>query len=244
MKKLLAMALIGMAVSPAMAVKFTDVIGDLNAPMNGYGNPNADLAEVEITNTATSITFKFTTAGTAINDPGWIKLVMAIRGGNSPLNTGATTGWPRNFNIAGGSDRWIGGWVDGAFGGFEARLYNGTDWGGGTPAGATWAGTPGMFSETNANTASYTVDLATLNLAVGDSFAFDATSSGGYDTDGAWDPISKSVGQITAPDQNSELPGNLVYKISAAPGTQTLTGTLVLNDVVVLLPLTAKCAAT
>lgn len=231
MKKLLAMALIGMAVSPAMAVKFTDVIGDLNAPMNGYGNPNADLASLEITHDATSITFTFTTAGTAINSPDWIKLVMAIRGGNNPLNTAATTGWPRNFNITGGSDRWIGGWVDGAFGGFEARVFNGTDWGGSNPAGATWLGTPGMFSQTSGNTASYTVNLSTLNLAVGDSFYFDATTTGGYDTDGAWDPISTSTGQITAPDQNSETAGNCFYRIDAAPGTQTLSGTLVLNDV-------------
>ena len=175
MKQLLAMALV-CAVAPAMAVKFNDVSGDVNAPMTTYGNPNVDILGLEIVtdldtnnNNEPRVTFTFTTVGPDMQNPNWIKLVMAIHGPDtgSGYNTGLSTGWPRLFNIAGGSNRWIGGWVDGAFGGFEARIWNGTDFGGGTPAGATWLGTPGMISMISGNTATYQVYLSTLGLQLG-----------------------------------------------------------------------------
>ncbi len=230
MKKLLATALIGAAMGQAMAVRFEDAIGDVNAPMTTYGNPNVDLVALEITDDGTNLTVTFTTNGALINDPNWIKCVMAMRRGVGPLNTALTTGWPRNFNLLGGSDTWLGGWVDGAFGGFEWRVYNGTDWGGGTPFAATWLGTPGMFSQTNLNTVSYTIPLATVGLAAGNTFHFDASPTGGDDDDGAWDPIGTIEQQITAPDQNIQLAGNLMYKVGSSSTNQLLTGSFTLND--------------
>lgn len=239
MKQLLAMALIA-AVCPAWATKYFDAAGDCNAPMTTYGNANVDLLSLEIvtdlepvTDTP-RITFTFTTNSANIQDPGWIKLVMAIRGpalpGDVGVNSGPSTGWPRLFNIAGGSDRWIGGWVDGAFGGFEARLWNGTDFGAGSPAGATWQGTPGMLSTITGNQAIYQCYLSTLGLQLGDSFVFEATTTGGDDDDGAWDPLSMIQGQITAPDQQMTTSGNLLYRTSTNNNVQTISGTLALND--------------
>ncbi len=230
MKKLLATALIGAAMGQAMAVRFEDAIGDINAPMTTYGNANVDLVSLAITDNGTDLTVTFTTNGAAINSPDWIKCVMAIRRGVGPLNTALTTGWPRNFNLVGGSDTWLGGWVDGAFGGFEWRVYNGTNWGGGTPFAATWLPTPGMFSTTNLNTVSYTIPLATVGLAAGDTFHFDASPTGGDDDDGAWDPIGTIEQQITAPDQNIQLAGNLMYRVGSSSTNQAVTGTFALND--------------
>lgn len=240
MKQLLAMALV-CAVAPAMAVKFNDVSGDVNAPMTTYGNPNVDILGLEIVtdldtnnNNEPRVTFTFTTVGPDMQNPNWIKLVMAIHGPDtgSGYNTGLSTGWPRLFNIAGGSNRWIGGWVDGAFGGFEARIWNGTDFGGGTPAGATWLGTPGMISMITGNTATYQVYLSTLGLQLGDTIHFEATTTGGDDDDGAWDPISMYQNQITAPDQQITTAGDLMYTFSTNTSSQTISGNLQLNDVV------------
>ncbi|MBL8059642.1 MAG: hypothetical protein JNK63_02875 [Chthonomonas sp.] len=240
MKQLLAMALV-CAVAPAMAVKFGDVSGDCNAPMTTYGNPNVDLLGLEIftdldpaNGNAPRLNLIFTTAGPDIQSPGWIKCVMAIRGPDQGfgVNTGPSTGWPRLFNIAGGSNRWIGGWCDGAFGGFEARTWNGTDFGLGSPAGATWLGTPGMISTMSGNTATYQVLLSTLGLQLGDSIHFEATTTGGDDDDGAWDPISMFQNQITAPDQQITTSGNLAYACLLNVPNQTISGNLQLNDVV------------
>lgn len=212
----------GSIVSPAMAVVYTDALGDVNAPMTGYGNPNVDLASLEITNTATDITFKFTTNTSDIASPNWIKLNVVMRRGGGLLDSGANgNGWLRPYALAGGADRFIGGWVDGGSGGFEARQYNGTDWGGTSPAGATYNSTPGMVSVISGNTASYTVNLSTLGLSLGDTFTFDATTTGGGGNDGAWDPLSMSTGQITAPDQASVLNSNLQYTVVPEPASMT-----------------------
>ncbi len=218
MKKVLVLAAIVSAVSPAMAVIYNDALGDVNAPMTTYGNANVDLASLEITNTATSISFKFATNSPSITSPDWIKLNVVMRLGGGPLDAGANgNGWSRPYALAGGADRFIGGWVDGG-GGFEARQYNGTAW---NLNGATYNSTAGMSASVVGNMATYTVDLATLGLSLGDTFTFDATTTGGGNNDGAWDPLSMSTGQVTAPDQASVLGSNLQYTVVPEPASMT-----------------------
>lgn len=223
MKQLLATALIVSVASSAFAAKFGEAPGDLNAPMNTYGNPNADLVAVEVTNDASTLFIKLTTNSTDISNPNWIKLNVAMRAGSTfPLSTASTIGWPRNFGMDGGANMYIGGWVDGG-GGFEFRTFNGTDWGGGTPAGATWLSTPGMTVSFDGGPVTYALPISLMGLSMGDSITFDATTTGGFDGDGAWDPISITKGQITAPDQNTMVKGDLRYTLAATPAVQNVT---------------------
>lgn len=218
MKKLLVLAAVVSAVSPAMAVIYSDALGDVNSPMTTYGNPNVDLASLEITNTATNIAFKFTTNAASITSPDWINLNVVMRLGGGPIDNGANgNGWLRPYALAGGADRFVGGWVNGG-GGFEARQYNGTNW---NINGATYNSTTGMSVAIVGNMVTYTVDLATLGLGLGDTFTFDATTSGTGGNDGAWDPLSMSTGQITAPDQSSILQSNLQYTVVPEPASMT-----------------------
>ena len=226
MKSLKITAMVGAlaAVVPAMATIYTDALNDVNAPMNTYGNPNVDLASLEITNTATQISFKFTTNSPDISTPNWIKLNVIMRSGAGPYDTSANgNGWGRPYNMAGGANKFVGGWVDGSpvAGGFEARNYNGTDWGGGSPTGATWLGTPGMSYVIAGPSVTYTVDLALLGLSVGNVINFDAITTGGGN-DGAWDALSQATPTISNPGDPYTVLGNLTYTVTPVPEPATM----------------------
>lgn len=222
MKNLRIAAMIGAlaAVVPAMATIYSDALNDVNAPMTTYGNPNVDLASLEITNTATQISFKFTTNSPDIITPNWIKLNVIMRSGAGPYDTAATgNGWGRPYNMTGGANKFIGGWVDSG-GGFEARTYNGTDWS--TGLGATYNSTPGMSLVIAGPSVTYTVNLATLGLAAGDTINFDAITSGGGNNDGAWDALSQGTPTISAPGDAFTVLGNLTYTVTPVPEPATM----------------------
>lgn len=211
MKNLFVFAFLGCLVTSAWSIVFNDAIGDLNAPMNTYGNPNADLASLEITNTAADITFKFTTNSADILSPDWIKLNAILRKiGGTP---GAGNGWNRPYSLVGGATAFVGGWVDGG--------GSGQAW---TTDGVTWSQNASTTPTIAGGSASYTFNLSALGLAVGDVFVFDATTTGGGGNDSAWDPLSQSSGQITDPGQATELPSQLTYQVVPEPATMAALG--------------------
>lgn len=223
--KITAMVVALAAVVPAMATIYTDALNDVNAPMTTYGNPNVDLASLEITNTATQISFKFTTNSPDISTPNWINLNVIMRSGAGPYDTSANgNGWGRPYNMTGGANKFIGGWVNGGPppGGFEARSFNGTDWGGGSPTGATWLGTAGMTVSIVGPSVTYTVNLSTLGLALGDVINFDAITSGTGGNDGAWDALSQATPTISGPNDAFTVLGNLTYTVTPVPEPATM----------------------
>lgn len=216
MKKLLAISFIAIVSSQAMAVVYTDLLGDVNAPMTTYGNPNVDLASLEITNDASTISFKFTTNSPSITSPDWIKLNVIMRKGGGPLDLSANgNGWNRPYNLSGGADRHIGGWVDGG-GGFEARQFNGTGW---NLNGATYTPTAGMLVAISGPSVTYTLNLSTLGLSVGDTFVFDALTTGGG-ADGAWDLLSQGP-TVSGPTDPYTSMSNLSYTVVPEPASMT-----------------------
>ncbi len=216
MKKLLGISLVATVASPAMAVVYTDLLNDVNAPMSGYGNPNVDLASLEITNTLSDISFKFTTNSPSITSPDWIKLNVIMRKGGGPLDMSANgNGWNRPYNLDGGADRHIGGWVDSG-GGFESRTYNGSGW---DLQGATYNSTPGMSVLISGDSVTYTLGLGTLGLAVGDSFTFDALTTGGGN-DGAWDLLSQGPTTSNPGDPYTSM-SQLNYEVVPEPASMT-----------------------
>jgi len=209
-------ALMGTA---AFATHYDDAINDVSSVMAGYGNPNADIASVDITNDNSLIAFKITCNSSDIISPDWIKLNVIIRkvgDAAASLDTSANgNGWIRPYNMAGGASRFIGGWLDGG-GGFEARTYNPglVAW---DLQGATYNATPGMSIQISGNTATFTTPLSALNLKIGDTFYFDAVTTGGYSSDGAWDALSSAVETIANPGDPFTVAGNLTYRVSKTP---------------------------
>lgn len=181
MKKLLAAIVVTAMAMPAQATIYNDSVNDV---FTGAGGGILDIVSVEVTNTLTDITFKFTLAGD-VDVTDWGKYMVAID--SIPGGDSASNGWGRPISMSSGMDSWLGGWADSGNG---MEVYN---WGGGPwpfpPNEATWNGSTTISASKSGTMFSMTTSLANLNLNVGDSFLFDAFSSGGGGGDGAIDSL-------------------------------------------------------
>ncbi len=186
MKKLLMFSLLLAWAVPASATVYNDATGD-----EFFGSPgHLDIASVEVTNTATDITFAITLDGDILATD-WGKYMIIIdteAGGDAAGN-----GWGRPITMSSGAEYWIGSWVDSGNG---AELYNFS--GGWNLTEATYNGPPDndISISTSSNTATITTTMANLGLTVGDSFDFDVFSSGGGNGDGAVDSLGNPNQQI------------------------------------------------
>jgi hypothetical protein len=210
-----AMALSAVA---ANAVVFTDATGDLG--FSPFGNANADLKSLEITNTATTISFKFTTNTASITSPDWIKAMILIRRSGAVDTSANGNGWGRPFSLSGGANAYVGGWVDGGGGG-ESRTFGGSSWG---LNGATYVPGSGMSTVISGDSVTYTTTLSNLGLALNETFTFDASTSGGGSGDGAWDLLSLATPSSTSPGQAVVSNSQLQYTVVPEPATMTILG--------------------
>ena len=185
---------------------YTDAIGDIDSGI-GTGGGTLDITGMEVSNTATDINFKLTVNGD-VSTTDWGKFMIGIGSYNSPLGEITGNGWNRPINLQytpdgfptpGGMDYWIGSWVDSG-GGAQLWTYVGGTTGGGT--GGAWSGPAplGSFSFTAGATSeiSYTLPLASLGLALGNQFTFDAYSSGGGGSDTAIDALANPNVAVTS----------------------------------------------
>ena len=164
---------------------YNDASGDID-PGLATGNGTLDLLSLEITNTATDIVFSLTVNG-SVNDVNWGKFMIGIAQGGGDTSTNGN-GWSRPINMSapnGGMTRWIGSWVDGG-GGAENRVFSEGAW---SLAGATYNSNFGGLSF-GGNNITYTMSLASLGMNLGDTFYFDAYSSGGGGGDTAIDALA------------------------------------------------------
>ncbi len=185
---------------------YTDAIGDIDPTIATAGG-TLDITGMEVSNTATDINFKLTVNGN-VSTTDWGNFMIGIGSYNAPLGTTTGNGWNRPINLQytpdgfptpAGMDYWIGSWVNSG-GGAQLWTYVGGTSGGGT--GGAWSGpapltsysfTPGATSDIN-----YTVSLASLGLALGDQFTFDAYTSGGGGSDSAVDALANPNVAITS----------------------------------------------
>jgi len=197
MKKLLLIfAAAAVAVSTSFAVEgtnspYTDAAGDID-PGIANGGGTLDILGMEVTNNATDITFTLTLNGN-ISSTNWGTFVIGIGNTNS---LGTTTGnaWGRPINLvrpdAGGMTHWIGSWVNFG-GGSQLWSYNGS-----------WSGPEALagysFGAGTNSTITYTATLASLGLAINDTFYFDAYSTGGGGSDSAVDSLANPNVSITS----------------------------------------------
>ena len=230
MKKLLFSAVAAFAVAAsAHAVEGTnspyiDAVGDID-PGISTGGGTLDILGMEVTNTATDIVFTLTLNGN-VTTTDWGQFMIGIStGSTATTNTG--NGWARPINLnspLGGMDYWIGSWVN-AGNGTQLWSFDGASW---TNNGAL----PGyILAAGTTSTITYTATLASLGLAIDDTFYFDAYSSGGGGGDGAVDALANPNVSITSWSQpytssttGSGGPGLNSYKVVPEPSTLGLLG--------------------
>jgi hypothetical protein len=203
---------------------FNDAINDID-PGISTGNGTLDLVKMEVSNTDSDVMFKLTVNGN-IGSTDWGKFMIGIAN-NKGYGTSSSDGWGRPITMSanGGMTNWIGSWVDGG-GGAENRS-NQTSWG---LTGATYNGNFGGFSLSAGaqSTITFTVAIASLGMSIGDTFSFDAYSSGGGDGDSAVDALANPNVAITSWGQpyDSGASNSFSYTLSAvpAPGAIALMG--------------------
>ena len=205
-------------------VLFNDAIGDIDAGIS-TGSGTLDLVSMEVSHTATDIQFKLTVNGN-ISSTDWGKFMVGIAN-NKGYGTSTSDGWARPITMSanGGMTNWLGSWVDGG-GGAENRS-NQTSWG---LTGATYNGNFGNFALAAGaqSTITYGVSIASLGMSIGDTFRFDAYSSGGGGGDSAVDALANPNVAITSWGQayDSGTSNSFSYTLTAipAPGAIALVG--------------------
>lgn len=204
---------------------YTDAVGDIS-PSIFSGNGVLDITGMEVTNTATDLVFTLSVNGN-VGTTDWGKFMVGI-GRNGSTGTTTGNGWNRPITMvtaSGGMTNWLGAWTDGG-GGAESYVYT-TQW---DRIGATWAGNlPGTFSFSagSVSTVTWTISMASMGLSVGDTFSFDAYSSGGGGTDGAVDALANpnvSIADWGNSYTSSSATGLYTYTIVPAPGALALLG--------------------
>lgn len=207
------------AVNANPGIVYNDVTGDI-APGISTGNGTLDLVSMEVSNTSTDIQFKLTVNGN-IGTTDWGKFMIGMSTGNPGTTSG--NGWGRPINMSstvGGMDFWVGSWVDS---GGAAQLYSYTTGSWSEPA------APGGFARAAGaqSTITYTLSLASLGLNNGDTFFFDAYSSGGGGSDSAVDALANPNYAISGwggPYTSSSATGIFSYTVVPAPGALALLG--------------------
>ena len=203
---------------------FNDAINDID-PGISTGSGTLDLVKMEVSNTNSDVMFKLTVNGN-IGSTDWGKFMIGIAN-NKGYGTSSSDGWGRPITMSanGGMTNWIGSWVDGG-GGAENRS-NQTSWG---LTGATYNGNFGGFSLSAGaqSTITFTVSIASLGMSIGDTFSFDAYSSGGNNGDSAVDALANPNVAITSWGQpyDSGASNSYSYTLGAipAPGAIALIG--------------------
>ena len=216
----MATAAVGMGVAQVVAnpgFTYSDSTNDIGAGLANAGG-TLDLVSMEVSNTATDIVFKLTVNG-SFSNVDWGKFMVGIATNNGTgTSTGNSWGRPISMSANGGMTHWIGSWVDQGGG---AELYsNAAGWG---LLGATYNGNFGGFSASGSEII-WTVSMAALGLNVGDSFVFDAYSSGGGSFDGAIDALSSSSPSVANWGDTFTTTTGFSYTVVPAPGALALLG--------------------
>ncbi len=205
-------------------VIYNDAIGDIDAGIS-TGGGTLDLVSMEVSHTATDIQFKLTVNGN-IGTTDWGKFMVGIAN-NKGYGTSTSDGWGRPITMSAnaGMTNWLGSWGDGG-GGAENRS-NQESW---VLTGATYNSNFGNFALAAGaqSTITYGVSIASLGMSIGDTFRFDAYSSGGGNADSAVDALANPNVAITSWGQayDSGTSNSFSYTLTAipAPGAIALVG--------------------
>lgn len=179
--------------------------------------PHLDISGVDVTNTATHISFDIHLVGSPIvtNWGEYQISIDSIAGGT----TSGTVPPNRPVSMSSGMDYYIRSWHSGA------ELYRweetGPYW---ALDHATWQGSTDISTPSKTFfTVNLTTTLASLGLSNGDSFAFDVWSSGGTPTDSAVDALANPLATAAGNDWVSAYDaGNNVFHYTVVPEPASL----------------------
>ncbi len=197
---------------------YNDAANDIATGL-ATGGGTLDLLSLEITNTTTDIVFKLTVNG-SVNATDWGKFMIGISNPSGGAAAGNGNGWGRPINMDsanGGMTHWIGSWVDGG-GGSQVWAFSGG-----------WNQTGSTNFTFGGNELTYSVSLASLGLNLGDTFYFDAYSSGGGGGDSAIDALANSNNSVADwGDTYTSGGANPIfsYTVVPAPAALALFGAL------------------
>lgn len=165
--KLIAAAVALGVVAGANATLYVDNTGDI-----ALGSmPHMDITSVDVTSTATQITFQINLAGDPIAT-NWGKYNVILH--NLAAGTTDTSlennPWGRNYRLLGGSTGFIGSWADQPANNQQNWSYNGS-----------WNMNLLSTNAITTSTVTLTANLADLGLGQSDSIIFDVVTTGGGD---------------------------------------------------------------
>jgi hypothetical protein len=188
----------------ASAATFSDPTND----MFDNGLTHLDLTSVEVSNTATDITFKISVAAGAITSPDWGKYQIGIDTNPATGDTTTPAGnpWGRLVSMSGAMDAWVGSWVDSG-GGAQAWTYS-AGWTQNLQNPVTIAG----------NSTSFTFPLAALGLVPGQAILLDVYATGGG-ADGANDALSIGTQASSTWSDPFQTQGGLSYVLTVPEPT-------------------------
>jgi hypothetical protein len=197
----------------ALGATFSDATGD-GSFITTF--PHLDIASVEITNTATHISFTINLVGDPIatNWGEYQISIDSILGGSTSGNVPPN----RPYSMSSGMDYYVRSWNTGG------ELYR---WDNG---GSFWAGDFQTYNPPSdlqiplktTNSVTLTTTLSSLGLSLGDSFDFDVWSAGGTGTDGAFDVLANPNPAPFGEDFSSPYnAGSNVYTYAVVPEPTT-----------------------
>lgn len=159
---------------------YTDATGD-----EFFGGTNhLDLVSVSISNDATNLYIDILTAGD-LDGTAWGKYALGIDTGSSPSEN--SNGWGRNIDWGRGITHWVATWADDGGSGVGGQVWS--------FGGSGWSLDGGVTGDDSGHATGhqrFSVSLALLGLAAGDSFDFDVVSTGGTGNDPGVDHLSRS----------------------------------------------------
>ncbi len=220
MKKVLGLLVVAGLASVAQAsVTYTDAQNDMFD--NGFAH--LDISSVDVSHTASTITFVINVRGSIDAGAGgsnWGKYCIGIDTG--AVGGASDNGWGRNVSWgSNGIDFWVGAWADNSFPfgmGGELRSQPG-----GALVDATY--TTGTMISGSTATFSQTITLsrAALGLTGDDTFRFDVLSTGGGGGDPGVDHLSRS--DLATSDWSVQsTSGDFLSYTIPTPGAAALLG--------------------
>lgn len=192
--------------------------GDLHDFFQSQGFDHLDIASVEITNDATSITFDIA-LNADIDATNWGTYMVAINNGTGSMTDNPWGPRPMDWNGESLS-HWIGTWANDGGSGIGGQVWSND--------GMAWAETGSLSSTDDSQHSSghqiFTVSLADLGLSIGDTFTFDVMSSGGGGGDPGVDHLSRSDYSSDNWGTGSVAGTFLSYTVVPAPSALALMG--------------------
>ena len=203
-------SLVAMAVaSSALASHGTSYV-DATSDLFDNGFTNLDISGVYLENDATNLYISVTT----VAFQNWTKYMMYF----DTENTGGTStnAWSRPVDLSGASiEYYLGSWVDQPTDNSQFVSWTGSEW--------DWGNVMMSTNVVNGNTVTWTISLASMGLAVGDTFYFDVATSGGGNDPGV-DHLSRFDPATPGWSSPSVAGPFLAYTVVPAPGAVALLG--------------------